>query len=301
MSAKDGESANAVIPSAQGLSAVNVGFTGVCMTRIGATFEKLRSQGEKALVTFITAGDPDLVTTHDMILAMEEAGADIIELGVPFSDPMADGPTIQKSSERALAAGTSLHGILETVRKVRKQSQVPILLMGYYNPLFIYGIDKFTADAAACGVDGLLIVDLPPEEAGELKKSTDQRGLDLIFLLTPTSDDSRIAKVTKMARGFIYYVSVTGVTGARERVSASVGDMVARITCKTSIPVVVGFGISTAEQAREVAGAADGVVVGSAIVKVFAEQQGELLKQRVSELVKGLKKGVMSVSHGSKA
>src|SRR6185369_9941646 len=184
------------------------------MGRIEAKFNELKARGEAALVTFITAGDPDLATTEEVVLELERSGCDLIELGVPFSDPMADGPTIQLSSERALAAGTTLPGILDLVRRLRERTQVPIVLMGYFNPIFAYGAERFAADAAAAGVDGLLVVDLPPEEAAELKGATDERGLDLIFLLTPTSDRSRVEAVARLGSGFIYYVSVTGVTGA---------------------------------------------------------------------------------------
>jgi tryptophan synthase alpha chain len=243
-------------------------------------------------VTFITAGDPDLTATPRMVLALEKAGADIIELGVPFSDPMADGPTIQRSSERSLAAGTTIPGLFTAVKEIRTQSQIPIVLMGYYNPVFVYGVDRFTREAAEAGVDGLLVVDLPPEESEELKDAADRAGLDLIFLLTPTSDDGRIAKVVREAKGFIYYVSVTGVTGARAQVAASVSGMVERIRRKTTIPLVVGFGVSNGKQAGEIAAYADGVVVGSAIVKLFEEHKGDGLVQAVARLAESLKEGV---------
>jgi len=262
------------------------------MGRIADTFRALGARGEKALITFITAGDPDLAATGEYILALEQGGADIIELGVPFSDPMADGPTIQKSSERALSAGTTLPGILETVRTVRRETRIPIVLMGYYNPVFIYGMDKFAADAAAAGVDGILLVDLPPEEAADFRASAAAAGLDFISLLTPTSDDRRIALAAGLGSGFIYYVSVTGVTGARQSVAESMTDNVAAIRKAIPLPVVVGFGISTPSQAAEAARAADGVVVGSAIVKLFEEYAGEELKHRLRSFVSNLKAGV---------
>jgi tryptophan synthase alpha chain len=262
------------------------------MSRIAEKFRDLGSEGKKALITFITAGDPDLAATADYILELESAGADIIELGVPFSDPMADGPTIQKSSERALAAGTTLPGILAMVKAVRARTLIPIVLMGYYNPVFVYGVAKFAADAAAAGVDGVLLVDLPPEEAGEFKAAADSAGLDLISLLTPTSDDSRIAMVSGLGTGFIYYVSVTGVTGVRQGVAESMAGNVAAIRKRICLPVAVGFGIATPDQVADVARDADGVVVGSAIVKLFEEFSGEELKQRLRAFVAALKGGV---------
>jgi tryptophan synthase alpha chain len=264
------------------------------MSRIKKRFESLKNTGEKALAVFITAGDPDLATTADLILQMEKAGADIIELGVPFSDPMADGPTIQLSSERALSSGTTLPRILDMVKTVRQHSQIPIILMGYFNPLFLFGADRFTAEAVAAGVDGVLVVDLPPEESEAEGFTLDARrqGLDVIFLLAPTSSDDRIDKVVKLGRGFIYYVSVTGVTGARKDVSASLSEEVGKIREKSAIPVVVGFGISDPEQAGAVASFADGVVVGSALVKLFEKYQGKELTENVVEFVSSLKAGM---------
>ncbi len=264
--------------------------------RISRTFGELREKGEKALVTFITAGDPDLETTAAVIKELETAGADIIELGMPFSDPMADGPTIQLSSERALAAGTTLPGILETVKNVRRNSEIPIILMGYYNPIFLYGVERFTRDAVEAGVDGVLLVDLPPEEseAEGFSEIAAKCGLDIIFLLAPTSGDERIEKVLGLGRGFLYYVSVTGVTGARKDVSASLRREVENIREKSRVPVVVGFGISDPSQAGTVASFADGVVVGSALVKLFEQYQGSELKEKVAEFVSSLKAGMRS-------
>ncbi|MBT0654024.1 tryptophan synthase subunit alpha [Geomobilimonas luticola] len=262
------------------------------MSRIAEKFAALAGQGEKALITFITAGDPDLATTEKLIPLMERAGADIIELGVPFSDPMADGPTIQLASERALAAGTTVAKILATVKSVRRHSQVPLLLMGYYNPIFVYGPEKFLADAAEAGVDGVLLVDLPPEEAGAFKTMADRHGVNVIFLLTPTSDKARLDKVARLGSGFIYYVSVTGVTGARQSVASSVFDAVAGIRAKVRLPLAVGFGIADPEQAGRVARVADGVVVGSAIVKLFETHRGKDLEDRVTDFVASLKAGV---------
>lgn len=266
------------------------------MDRISRTFKKLREQGEKALVTFITAGDPDMATTADMIPELEKAGADILELGMPFSDPMADGPTIQLSSERALAAGATLPGILEMVKSARRVTDIPIILMGYYNPIFLYGMERFAEDAVAAGVDGVLIVDLPPEESETegFVRAARKHGLNVIFLLAPTSGDDRIEKVIRYGRGFLYYVSVTGVTGARKEVSASLREEVLKIKDRSAIPVVVGFGISDPSQAGEVASFADGVVVGSALVKFFEQYRGNELKEKATDFVSSLKAGMRS-------
>jgi tryptophan synthase alpha chain len=262
------------------------------MGRISDRFAGLKERGEKALVTFVTAGDPDLATTEKVVLELERAGADLIELGVPFSDPMADGPTIQLSSDRALASGTTLPAILELVARLREKTQIPIVLMGYFNPIFAYGSERFAFDAAQAGVDGLLVVDLPPEEAPELKDATDSCGLDLIFLLTPTSDASRVASVGRQGSGFIYYVSVTGVTGARSAVADTLAARVTEVRGALELPLVVGFGISTPEQAGEVARVADGVVVGSALVKYFEKYQGDELLKELAGFVSALKQGV---------
>lgn len=268
------------------------------MGRIAETFKELRKKGGKGLVTFITAGDPDLDTTAEMIRELEAAGADFLELGIPFSDPMADGPTIQLASERALAGGATMPRILETVRGVRQDTQIPIILMGYYNPVFSYGIERFVTDAVAAGVDGLILVDLPPEEAESegLTSLAREKGLDVIFLLAPTSDEGRIGKVVKAGRGFLYYVSVTGVTGARKEVSTSLDAEVGRVRNATGLPLVVGFGISDPDQAGSVAVMGDGVVVGSALVKLFEQYRGAELKQKVREFVSGLKAGISSAA-----
>ncbi len=265
------------------------------MSRIGEKFAALKEQGQAGLVTYITAGDPDLATTEKLIQVLAESGADILELGVPFSDPMADGPTIQAAADRALKNPFSLDAIFSLVERVRKQSQVPILLFGYYNPIFKYGEERLVSVAEEAGVDGLLVVDLPPEEGEGLGKLCARAGLDLIYCLAPTSTDERIAIVTRAGSGFVYYVSVTGVTGARTELSRTIARDVARIKRQTSLPVAVGFGISTPEQAREVARHAEGVVVGSALVKVI-ERYGrspELLL-KVREFVAGLKAGIQS-------
>lgn len=239
------------------------------MNRIDEKFIALKRRGEAALIPFVTAGDPDLDTTREILRALEQNGADCIELGVPFSDPMADGPTIQRASERALEKGTSLPGILEMVREFRRGSELPLILFGYYNLFFRYGLKRFTLAAKAAGVDGLLCVDLPPEESGELKQWADRRGLDTIFLLAPTSDGTRIKLVAERGRGFVYYVSVTGVTGARRRFDDHLNAQVARVRRYTSLPVGVGFGISTPRQAAWIASFADAAVVGSALIEIM--------------------------------
>lgn len=267
------------------------------MSRLAQRLTALKASGSKALVTFITAGDPDLNTTEESILLLEEAGADIIELGVPFSDPMADGPTIQLSSERALSSGTTLAAILETVRSVRTKTNIPIILMGYLNPIHAYGYEAFCRDAARAGVDGVLLVDMPPEEAGEFLAGANAHDLNVIFLLTPTSDASRIETVNRLGRGFIYYVTVTGVTGARQEVSATLSQELAAISSKVALPIMAGFGISTPEQAASVAALADGVVVGSAIVKLFQQHTGALLQQELSSFVRALKRAISTTAN----
>lgn len=261
--------------------------------RIEALFQRLKAAREKALITFVTAGDPDIRTSREVITELEKSGADLIELGIPFSDPMADGPTIQASSERALKKGVHIPDVLKLVSDIRKKSEVPIVLFGYYNPVLQYGLDRFAKDASKAGADGLLIVDLPAEEADELKAALDARSMDLIFLLTPTSDEKRIKLTASKASGFIYFVSVTGVTGARTSFSANVQNYVRRIKKITSVPVGVGFGISTPAQAKEASKNADAVIVGSALVNIIARNQGskKLLKELAS-LTSGLKRAV---------
>lgn len=262
-------------------------------TRVERKFEDLKARKEKALVAFLTAGDPSTEKTVELILEMERAGADIIELGIPFSDPMADGPTIQAASERALAGGTTLADVLGVVREVRKTSEVPIVLFGYYNPIFSYGAGRFAREAKRAGADGALVVDLPPEEADELTVELDHAGLNTVFLLTPTSDETRMKSACRKGSGFVYYVSLTGVTGARTKLSTSIGKYVKKIRRFTNLPVGVGFGISTPEQAARVARSADAVVVGSAIVNVIAENSDKKdLTRKVGRFVAGLKKGI---------
>ena len=266
------------------------------MSRLTQRLAALKASNEKALVTFITAGDPNLAISEEMIHLLEESGADIIELGVPFSDPMADGPTIQLSSERALSSGTTLTAILETVGNVRRSSNIPIVLMGYLNPIHAYGYDRFCHDAAQAGVDGVLLVDMPPEESEDFLRTANIHGLNVIFLLTPTSDSYRIDTVNKLGRGFIYYVTVTGVTGARQELSDSLASELAKVRNKVTLPIMAGFGISTPEQAASVAALADGVVVGSAIVKLFQQHCGDQLRHELMSLVKKLKQAISATA-----
>lgn len=260
------------------------------MSRIGTAFRRLKKDKKKALIPFLTAGDPNPAATRKLILALEGAGADVIELGVPFSDPMADGPVIQKASERALAKGITLKKVLALVSQVRKASQVPLLLMGYFNPILSYGPERFASDAAKAGVDGAIVVDLPPEEASELDRALKKAGIDLIYLLTPTSDAERIRIVARRARGFLYFVSMTGVTGARLKSEAEIRKKVAEIRKYTKLPIAVGFGISSPEQTRAMARIGDGVVVGSALVKLIdAGSRRRGLTDRVRGFVRSLK------------
>lgn len=251
------------------------------MSRIKNKFAELKRRGESALIPFITAGDPNLETTLKILRALEKGGADCIELGIPFSDPTADGPTIQRSSERALKGGISLSRILRVVREFRDASNVPLILFGYFNPFFHFGLESFCRLAAKAGADGVLCVDLPPEESGELKRWTDAAGLDLIFLLSPTSGSDRIRLVASRGRGFVYYVSVTGVTGARRSLDGRLRSQVARVRKAAALPVGVGFGISTPKQAARIAGFADAAVVGSALVERIekAKNSGEKAHQ----------------------
>jgi tryptophan synthase alpha chain len=236
-------------------------------TRIDARFAELQKQGRSAFVTFLMAGDPDPATSLEIVKAMPKAGADIIEIGMPFTDPMADGPSIQAAGLRALKAGMTLRKTLALVRAFRKDDDAtPLVLMGYYNPIYIYGVDKFLVDAKSAGVDGLIIVDLPPEEDAELCLPAMQAGLNFIRLATPTTDDKRLPAVLANTSGFVYYVSITGITGAVGADAAVVGEAVARIKRHTRLPVCVGFGIRTPEAARGIAGSADGAVVGTALV-----------------------------------
>jgi len=239
-------------------------------TRIDRRFAALKSDGRAALVTFLTAGDPDPATSLAILTALPEAGADVVELGMPFTDPMADGPAIQMSSQRALKAGQTLKATLAMVRTFRQADDAtPIVLMGYYNPIYIYGVARFLAEATSAGVDGLIVVDLPPEEDEELCLPALKAGLNFIRLATPTTDDKRLPAVLANTSGFVYYVSITGITGSAAPDPAKVGGAVSRIKRHTTLPVAVGFGVRTAEQAAVIAAGADGVVVGSALVNAL--------------------------------
>ena len=263
------------------------------MTRIDQTFAKLNSEGRKAFVAYIMGGDPDPATALSIMQGLPGAGVDIIELGVPFTDPMADGPTIQLAGQRALAAGQTLERTLEMVRRFRAgDDTTPIVLMGYYNPIYARGVDRFLADAKAAGVDGLIVVDLPPEEDSELCLPAQAAGLNFIRLATPTTDEKRLPKVLQNTSGFVYYVSITGITGAAMAQAGEVGPEVARIKAATDLPVIVGFGISTPETAQAIASVADGCVVGSAIVKEIGAGRplGEILDY-VRSLADGAHRG----------
>jgi tryptophan synthase alpha chain len=238
------------------------------MTRIDRQFARLKAQGKKAFVTYTMAGDPDFETSLVVMKGLPAAGVDIIELGMPFTDPMADGPTIQLAGQRALEGGQTLARTLAMAAEFRKTDQTtPIVMMGYYNPIYSRGVDRFLQDAVAAGVDGLIVVDLPPEEDDELCLPAQAAGLNFIRLATPTTDAKRLPKVLTNTSGFVYYVSITGITGAGAAAAGDVGPEVARIKAATDLPVIVGFGITTPEAAAAIAGVADGCVVGSAIVK----------------------------------
>jgi tryptophan synthase alpha chain len=267
------------------------------MNRLDAKFTELKKRGESALIPFVTAGDPNLPTTLKILQALDAGGADCIELGIPFSDPTADGPTIQRSSERALKDGISLPRVLRLVRRFRQTSQIPIILFGYYNPFFRYGLRNFCRAAARVGADGILCVDLPPEESAELKHWTDAEGLDLIFLLSPTSGADRVRLVAQSGEGFVYYVSVTGVTGTRRALDAHLRTQVARVRRATSLPIGVGFGISTPKQAAWIASFADAAVVGSALVERIERTRGSAEKARSARtFVATLKRAIRQVA-----
>jgi tryptophan synthase alpha chain len=241
------------------------------MNRIDNKFKLLRQAGRKALVAYLTAGDPSMEMTKEIIPALALAGADILEVGVPFSDPTADGPVIQAASQRALSSGATLEKILGMIACVRMKTDIPIILFGYYNPIYRFGVEKFSERASAAGVDGILVVDLPPEEARELRKHTDGAGLDFISLVAPTTGDNRISRIVGNAAGFVYYISITGVTGTARPEPSAIRKDVLRIKARTNLPVAVGFGISTPQQAAQIAPLADGIVIGSALVKLIEE------------------------------
>jgi tryptophan synthase alpha chain len=266
------------------------------MNRIDAKFKELRRAGKKAFIAYITAGDPSLRGTKRLVSALEEAGVDIIELGIPFSDPLADGPTIQAASQRALKKGTNLNKVFALVRTLRKKTGIPIAFMTYYNPVLKHSLKGFVRDCVSSGVDGVIIPDLPYEEAGELIRLSRRTGLATIFLLAPTSPEARVRAVARLSRGFIYYVSLTGVTGARKTLEPEVASRCAFVKSLTGKPVAVGFGVSTPAQAGSVARIADGVIVGSAIVKVIEDKlRSKDLVRKVSTFAKSLAKAIHNV------
>lgn len=258
------------------------------MNRIQTTFQTIKDQNRTALVTYIAAGDPDLEISQGILDGLAEAGADIIELGMPFTDPMADGPTIQAATQRALKSGTTLINTLEMVRDFRtNNTSTPLILMGYFNPVYKYGCEKFISDASAAGVDGLIIVDLPPEEDAELSVHARKAGIDLIRLVTPVTEDNRLQTVISNASGFLYYVSITGVTGTASADTEAVNTHINHIKTMTDLPVAVGFGIKTPDDAKSFKGAADGIVVGSALVAEI-EQNPETAKDKILQKVRAL-------------
>ena len=261
------------------------------MSRIAERFRALRGRGEKALIPFVTAGDPDLATTEALLSALALAGADVIELGVPFSDPMAEGPTIQRSSERALRSGASLRKVLQLVERVRPNVGVPIVLMGYANNFLAMGEQEFAAAAASVGVDGLIAVDLPPEEGETLHDALRARGVDPILLAAPTTQPERLEMLAKRTAGFLYFVSLTGTTGARQEISQTIEKEVRAVRAVSDVPVCVGFGVSTPEHAARIAAFADGVVVGSAVVeRIERASSRDAAIEAVSAFVEELKR-----------
>jgi tryptophan synthase alpha chain len=270
--------------------------SGLARDRIAATFARCREAGEAALVTYVMAGDPDLATSKAMAVACAEGGADLVELGIPFSDPIADGPTIQHAAERALAAGTTTRDVLAVAAHLRARSGVPIALMGYLNPILAHGVDRFAKDCEKVGVDALIVPDLLPEESGEIAPVLAAHGVRLVFLLAPTSGPERIEAAARAASGFLYFVSVTGVTGvtgARRSAPAEIGAQVAAVRERSPVPVVIGFGVGSPEQAKAMGKLADGVVVGSAIVQRIAEGGARAARaSRVKRFVRSLKRAL---------
>jgi tryptophan synthase alpha chain len=262
------------------------------VSRIAETFAHLRAHDEAAFVAFLTAGDPSLEVTPDLLHALVAGGADVLELGVPFSDPMADGPVLQRAATRAIRSGTSLARVLELVATRRRELPVPIVLFGYYNPFLRYGLEAIGCDAKAAGADGLLCVDCPPEESGELVAALGRNGLDLIRLLAPTTPLARVKTIARSASGFLYFVSVLGVTGARRELPAELPGLVERVRGVTALPVGVGFGVQTPEQAGWIAGFADAVIVGSAIQRLVEEHGADGAPGRVEAFVRSLKQAM---------
>ncbi|HEX6210528.1 MAG TPA: tryptophan synthase subunit alpha [Methylomirabilota bacterium] len=260
------------------------------MSRIDAAFEQLRARGERALVAYLMAGDPSLAETERLVIEAERRGADLVELGVPFSDPLADGPVIQRADVRALAAGTTLVRVLETVAALRARLRLPLVLMTYYNPVLAFGLKSFARTAADAGADGVIVPDLPHEEAEPLRAEAEPAGLDLIHMVAPTSTPARVKTIARLSRGFIYVVSLTGVTGARRELPPDLAAQVRTLRLVTTKPICVGFGVSTPEQVAAVGRLADGVAVGSAIVRTIEEHAGTpALVEKVGDFIASLK------------
>ena len=260
------------------------------MSRIEATFERLRARGERALVAYVMAGDPSLAATERLVIEMEQRGADVIELGVPFSDPLADGPVIQRAGTRSLAAGTSLPRVLETVANLRAKVSLPLVLFTYYNPVLQFGLKSFARTAVDAGADGVIVPDLPYEEAGPLRAEAEPAGLDLVQLVAPTSTAARVRTLARLSRGFIYLVSLTGVTGARTQLPPGLDAQVRTLRLVTTKPICVGFGVSTPAHAAAIGRLADGVVVGSAIVRLVEQKTGSpTLAKELGDFIAALK------------
>lgn len=263
------------------------------MNRIDKTFGDLKKKHKSALIIFITAGDPDLSVTKSLVLEIEAKGADIVELGVPFSDPLADGPTIQKAGLRALKNNTSLRDILKLIRDIRKDSQIPLVIMSSYNPILKYGEGRFVREAVDSGLDGIIVPDLPPEEGEKLSKISESSGLNLILLLAPTTPDQRAKFIVEKSRGFIYYISLMGITGEREGLAREIKEGILRIKGLTNKPVAVGFGVSKPEHVRDLSSIADGVIVGSAVVKIIENNLNKKgLISKVGDFTQLLKKNI---------
>lgn len=260
------------------------------MSRIKKRFEQLKAEGAKAFIPYIMAGDPSLDATKELVKTLEASGADIIELGVPFTDPLADGPTIQRAAERAIINKVTLKDVLSLVSEVRKTSGIPLILMTYYNPIYKFGLERFIDEAKSVGVDGLIIPDLPPDEADEIQKSARANDIDVIFMLAPTSTPDRIKTVAKSSAGFVYYVSLTGITGSKLTVSDELKQSISVVKQLTSTPVAVGFGVSTPDEAKTVSAIADGVIVGSAIVKLICEFGPE--SEELKDYLKSIRKAI---------
>ncbi len=280
------------------------------MNRIDKMFQGLRARGESALIPFVTTGDPDIETTEKLVLEMASRGADLIELGIPFSDPLADGPTIQAASHRALVSGTTPEDCLMLVARLRRRTGIPLVLMGYYNPVYQYGLDRFAEEAARAGVDGTIIPDLPLEEASTWCKAAKRHGLHNIFLVAPNTPDDRVKKMGEATGGFLYYVSVTGITGARQQLPPELEEGLARVRSLVPCPVGVGFGISRPEQVAMLSGVADGVIVGSAIVRIIEAHARDVdgrsvpgpgLIQAVGDFVHSLKEATRTMPRAREA